>query len=150
MRPCSRRAPRWLTRRPDPFGLTYPTAIQATLEGGAHSVRFNSTGKLVAAGTWNGAAVVWDLDTAAQVRHLEGHARKKQVTCVECVQACARDATAHPLRSWSRNSRYLLSAGKDWNVVVWDLSATSQPLDRYATIRFDQPVASAAFHPRNR
>ncbi|KZW04004.1 WD40 repeat-like protein, partial [Exidia glandulosa HHB12029] len=117
----------------DPFGLTYPTAVQATLEGGALSVRFNPTGSLVAAGTWNGAAVVWDLVTGAQVRTLEGHAKKKQVTCVD----------------WSRNSRYLLSAGKDWNVVVWDLSVLSQPLDRYTTIRFDQPVSSAAFHPRN-
>lgn len=76
---------------------------------------------------------MWDLDTRAMVRLLDGHAKKKAVTCVD----------------WSRNSRYLLSAGKDWNIVIWDLSAKTEPLDRHATIRFDQPVSYAAFHPRN-
>ncbi|KAH7097589.1 COMPASS complex protein [Auriculariales sp. MPI-PUGE-AT-0066] len=118
----------------NPFSVTYPTAIQATLERGyAVCARFNPTGRLVATGTYNGSAIVWDLDTAAIVRQLDGHARKKQVTSV----------------AWSRNSRFLLSAGKDWNIVIWDLSATAQPLDRHATIRFDQPVSYASFHPRN-
>ena len=47
--------------------------------------------------------------------------------------------------SWSRNSRYLLSASRDWNVIVWDLANG----DRRETIRFDAPVTSASFHPRN-
>lgn len=44
----------------------------------------------------------------------------------------------------------MLSASKDWNVVVWDLAARHEPMQRLRTVRFDSPVVSAAFHPRNR
>lgn len=47
--------------------------------------------------------------------------------------------------SWSRNSRYLLSASRDWNVIVWDLKTGA----RRDTIRFDAPVTTAVLHPRN-
>lgn len=55
-----------------------------------------------------------------------------------------------PLDSWSRNSRYVLTASKDWNVVVWDLASDTDPPRKKTTVRFDAPVASASFHPRNR
>lgn len=51
--------------------------------------------------------------------------------------------------SWSRNSRYLLTSSKDWNVLIWDLAAVCDPPQRYATVRFDAPVVSASFHPKN-
>ena len=47
--------------------------------------------------------------------------------------------------SWSRNSRYLLSASRDWNVIIWDLHTG----ERRDTIRFDAPITSAVLHPRN-
>lgn len=47
---------------------------------------------------------------------------------------------------WSRRSRYLLSASRDWNVIVWDLETG----ERRDTIRFDAPVTSAHLHPKNR
>lgn len=54
------------------------------------------------------------------------------------------------LFSWSRNSRYVLTSSKDWNVVVWDLASETDPPRRVVTVRFDAPIASASFHPRNR
>lgn len=52
--------------------------------------------------------------------------------------------------SWSRHSRYVLTASKDWNCIVWDLASELEPPQRARTIRFDYEVARAAFHPRNR
>ena len=52
--------------------------------------------------------------------------------------------------SFSRNARYVLTGSKDWNVCVWDLASETDPPKRKAMIRFDAPVVSAYFHPRNR
>jgi COMPASS component SWD1 len=52
--------------------------------------------------------------------------------------------------SWSRNSRFVLTSSKDWNVIVWDLASECDPPQRFTTVRFDAPVVSASFHPRNR
>ena len=52
--------------------------------------------------------------------------------------------------SWSRNSRFVLTSSKDWNVIVWDLASDIDPPQRKTTVRFDAPVSSASFHPRNR
>lgn len=52
--------------------------------------------------------------------------------------------------SWSRNSRFVLTTSKDWNVVLWDLASDTDPPKRRTTVRFDAPVSSASFHPRNR
>lgn len=35
-------------------------------------------------------------------------------------------------------------------MIVWDLASDTDPPRRHATIRFDAPVVSASFHPRNR
>lgn len=53
------------------------------------------------------------------------------------------------LNSWSKNSRYLLTSSRDWNIIIWDIASESDPPERFATIRFDAPVLSASFHPRN-
>ncbi len=53
-------------------------------------------------------------------------------------------------RSWSQNSRYVVTASKDWNVIIWDLASDTELPRRKATVRFDVPVVSASFHPKNR
>lgn len=52
--------------------------------------------------------------------------------------------------SWSRNSQFVLTSSKDWNVIVWDLASECDPPQRFNTVRFDAPVVSASFHPRNK
>lgn len=47
--------------------------------------------------------------------------------------------------SWSRDSRYLLSASRDWKCILWDL-ATGKPLH---TVQMGAPVWGASLHPEN-
>ncbi|KAL4075626.1 WD40 repeat-like protein [Scleroderma citrinum] len=115
----------------NPFTISHPSAIQTSLVSGASFARFDPSGKLLVAGRPDGSGVVWDLDTRAAVRWCEGHV--KGVTAVD----------------WSRNSRFVLTASKDWNIIIWDLASPSDPPRRHATIRFDAPVVTASFHPRN-
>ncbi|KAH7931415.1 WD40 repeat-like protein [Leucogyrophana mollusca] len=115
----------------NPFTITHPTAVQTSLVSGASFARFDPSGKYVAAGRSDGSAAIWDLDTRAAIRWLEGHV--KSVTSVD----------------WSRNSRYVMTSSKDWNIIIWDLASPTDPPQRHATIRFDAPVVSASFHPRN-
>ncbi|ETW84254.1 hypothetical protein HETIRDRAFT_21704, partial [Heterobasidion irregulare TC 32-1] len=115
----------------DPFNITYPTAVQTSLPAQACLARFDPSGRYIAAGRSTGMAVVWDLETRAIVRWLEGHV--KGITNID----------------WSRNSRFVLTSSFDWNVIIWDLAADMDPPQRHATIRFDAPVSSAHFHPRN-
>ncbi|KIM83996.1 hypothetical protein PILCRDRAFT_68653, partial [Piloderma croceum F 1598] len=115
----------------DPFTITHPTAVQTSLVAGASFARFDPSGRYVAAGRGDGSAAIWDLDTRSAVRWLEGHV--KGVTSVD----------------WSRYSRYVLTSSKDWNIIVWDLLSDVDPIQRHCTIRFDAPVVSAFFHPRN-
>ncbi|EGO01504.1 hypothetical protein SERLA73DRAFT_70684 [Serpula lacrymans var. lacrymans S7.3] len=116
----------------NPFTITHPTAVQTSLQAGASFAKFDPSGKyVVAAGKGDGSAAVWDLSTRAAVRWLEGHV--KSVTSVD----------------WSRNSRYVLTSSKDWNISVWDLASDLDSPQRRDVIRFDAPVQSASFHPRN-
>ncbi|KAF9224389.1 WD40 repeat-like protein [Gyrodon lividus] len=115
----------------NPFTVTHPTTVQTSLVSGASFARFDPSGKFLAAARSDGSAVIWDLDTRATIRWCEGHV--KGVTVVD----------------WSRNSRYVLTASKDWNVIIWDLASPYDPPRRHATIRFDAPVITASFHPRN-
>ncbi|KAJ3477680.1 hypothetical protein NLI96_g10297 [Meripilus lineatus] len=110
---------------PNPFGIPYPTAVQTSLGSQASFARFDPSGRFIAAGRPDGIACIWDLDTRNPVRWLEGHV--KGVTSVE----------------------YVLTSSKDWNVIIWDLASDTDPPKRVTTIRFDAPVTSAAFHPRN-
>ncbi|OSX60574.1 hypothetical protein POSPLADRAFT_1047985 [Postia placenta MAD-698-R-SB12] len=115
----------------DPFTITYPTAVQTSLNSGASFAKFDYSGRFVAAGRPDGIAIIWDLDTRAPVRWLDGHV--KAITSVD----------------WSRNSRYVLTSSKDWNISVWDLASETDPTRREAIIRFDAPIVSASFHPKN-
>lgn len=69
----------------DPFNITYPTAVQTSLDAHALVAKFDPSGRFVATGILNGAAQVWDLDTKAAIRTPDGHV--KAVTSLECVDA---------------------------------------------------------------
>ncbi|KAG6896866.1 hypothetical protein C0992_005557 [Termitomyces sp. T32_za158] len=114
-----------------PFNLTHPTAAQSSLFASAAFARFDPSGRYLGVGRSNGTAAVWDLETRARIRSLEGHV--KAVTSLD----------------WSFNSRWILTSSKDWNVIKWDLASQCDPIQRMVTIRFDGPVLSASFHPRN-
>jgi len=53
------------------------------LFSGASSARFDPSGRYIAAARSDGLAVIWDLETRAAIRWLEGHV--KAVTSVEYV-----------------------------------------------------------------
>ncbi|KIL67355.1 hypothetical protein M378DRAFT_9570 [Amanita muscaria Koide BX008] len=115
----------------NPFSITHPTTVQTSLYSLALFARFDPTGRFIAGGRLDGCTVVWDLETRSPVRYLNGHV--KSVTSID----------------WSRYSRFVLTSSKDWNVIVWDLASECDPPQRYTTVRFDAPVVSASFHPRN-
>nr|ODN95981.1 compass component swd1 [Cryptococcus depauperatus CBS 7855] len=109
----------------NPFAQKYPDAVDSTLFTSAACVAFNPTGRFaghyLAVGNSDGVVKVWDVETRGPIRSFAGHVRP-----VESL-------------SWSRNNRYLLSASSDSTAIIWDLS----------TLRFDAPLTSASFHPRN-
>ncbi|KAK2462310.1 hypothetical protein APHAL10511_005616 [Amanita phalloides] len=115
----------------NPFSITHPTAVQTSLFALAIFSRFDPSGRFIAAAKFDGSTDIWDLETRSPIRCLNGHV--KSVTSVD----------------WSRNSRFVLTSSKDWNVIVWDLASECDPPQRYTTVRFDAPVVSALFHPRN-
>ena len=71
--------------------------------------------------------VIFDIETNGVARKLRGHTRQVQSL------------------SWSMNDRYLLSAGQDWKVVLWDLQDGS----RVRTVRFEAAIFIAELHPEN-
>ncbi|ORY31243.1 WD40-repeat-containing domain protein [Naematelia encephala] len=134
----------------NPFAQKYPEAVDSTLASQATSIKFNPSGPFaghyLAAGGSDGLVEVWDVETRGLARVLEGHVKSVGGLC------------------WSRNNRYLLSASLDATAIIWDLSVLSNPYlnpstpihniastssSRLSTIRFDAPVATAEFHPRN-
>ncbi|KDQ28785.1 hypothetical protein PLEOSDRAFT_1111940 [Pleurotus ostreatus PC15] len=114
-----------------PFNVSHPTAIQTSLLDRASFAKFDPSGRYLATGKLDGSSSIWDLETRSAIRLLDGHV--KAVTSVD----------------WSRYSRYLLTSSRDWNVIIWDLASPFDPPQRHTTIRFDAPVVSASFHPRN-
>ncbi|KAG8942993.1 chromatin binding protein [Tulasnella sp. 424] len=111
----------------NPFGQNFPENVVATLEDAALCLRYSPTGRFIAAGRYDGFISVWDTETKGIIRSMEGHV--KGIVSV----------------SWSRNSKYILTASKDWNCIIWDLKLG----ERTQTIRFDTPLVGASFHPRN-
>lgn len=141
----------------DPFAQSYPENYDSSVDFSALSARFNPhgryAGQYIAVGRNDGVVAIYDFETKGLVRWFEGHV--KAVTAVVCAsspflsvpeQLTGRD-------SWSRFSKYLLTASKDWNVIVWDLSKRaleSAQGERKLTVRFDAPVTSADLHPVSR
>ncbi|POY74570.1 hypothetical protein BMF94_2331, partial [Rhodotorula taiwanensis] len=121
-----------------PFSTSVPESFDSSVDAAALCARFNPrglhAGHYLAVGRLDGVVSVLDFETKEIVRWLEGHV--KAVTSV----------------AWSGNSRYLLTASRDWNAILWDLSAAAQDSlegERKHTIRFDAPITSASLHPRN-
>ena len=71
--------------------------------------------------------VIFDIETNGVARKLRGHTRQIQSL------------------SWSTYDRYLLSAGQEWKVVLWDLKDGS----RVRTVRFEAAIFIAELHPKN-
>ncbi|KAH8830539.1 WD40 repeat-like protein [Flagelloscypha sp. PMI_526] len=115
----------------NPFQISHPTAVQTSLLSNALFARFDSSGRYLAAGRYDGSVAIWDVELKAVVRWLDGHV--KAVTSID----------------WSRNSKYIMTASKDWNIIIWDLTEEYDPPQRKHTIRFDVEVHGASFHPRN-
>ncbi|WWC65240.1 uncharacterized protein I303_107857 [Kwoniella dejecticola CBS 10117] len=141
----------------NPFAQKYPEAVDSTLSSQGVSILFNPygpfAGHYLAVGGNDGIVEIWDVETRGMIRMLEGH--------VKAVGGL----------SWSRNNRYLLSCSLDATAIIWDLSILSHPYlqpktpatssssssssrpssssARSHTIRFDAPVSTAVFHPRN-
>ncbi|KAF2743053.1 WD40 repeat-like protein [Sporormia fimetaria CBS 119925] len=114
----------------DPFVLAQdcPEVITGHLRSGhSTSIRFSHRGHLLASGRHDGIIIIFDIETNGVARKLRGHTRQIQSL------------------SWSTNDRYLLSAGQDWKVVLWDLQDGS----RLRTVRFEAPIFIAELHPKN-
>lgn len=75
----------------DPFTLSHPTAVQTSLFAGALFAKFDPTGRFIAAARLNGSAEIWDLETRAPIRWLDGHV--KTITSIECVFLTSYKAT---------------------------------------------------------
>ena len=132
--------------RLDPLIPDYPSTIEATIppstfdynpderdEVGSTCARFMPGtnafgGRYLAVGRGDGTVAIVEMETRLPLMQLRGHV--KHVVDVR----------------WSRCGRYLLSASRDWNAIIWDLSTG----DRRETVRFDAPLTSAVLHPRNR
>lgn len=122
----------------NPFSTSVPENFDSSVDAAALCARFNPrglyAGHYIAVGRLDGVVAVIDFETKNIVRWLEGHVKAVTTVC------------------WSGNSRYLLTASRDWNVIIWDLSAGAADTlqgERTHTVRFDAPVTSAALHPRN-
>ncbi|SCV72121.1 BQ2448_4815 [Microbotryum intermedium] len=134
------------------FSQAFPENHDSALEAVALCARFNPhgvfAGHYLAVGRLDGVVSVLDFETKGVVRWLEGHVKAVTVVCV----IIGANLGWVEIDVWSRNSRFLLTASRDWNVIIWDLAASSAEQihgARKHTIRFDAPVTSADLHPRN-
>jgi len=67
----------------DPFfTISHPTSIQTSLFAGATIAKFDPSGRFVAAARLT-AIEIWDLETRAPIRSLDGHV--KTITSIEYV-----------------------------------------------------------------
>ncbi|KAJ9648234.1 chromatin binding protein [Coniosporium tulheliwenetii] len=114
----------------DPFILAQdcPETLTGKLRSGSSSqIRFSYRGDLLASGRTDGIVSIFDTETCGVARKLRGH------------------TAAIAAISWSKDGRYLLSAGSDCKCVLWDLQDGS----RLRTVRFEAPIYTAELHPSN-
>lgn len=115
----------------NPFAQDFPDTVETTLDSLAVITKFNPhglfAGQYLAIGRLDGCITILDFESKRTIKFFLGHV--KPITSLD----------------WSKKSKYLLSASRDWNVIVWDLLSG----ERRETVRFDAPVTSAQFHPKN-
>lgn len=111
------------------FGQNYPEEFDGHLDSGslATTCVFNRRGTLFAVGCNDGRIVIWDFLTRGICKIISAH--------------------VHPVSSlsWSRSGKYLVSAGTDNNVSIWDV-ASGENVNRW---RFPCPILKVQFNPRN-
>ncbi|PRT55213.1 Set1 complex component swd1 [Wickerhamiella sorbophila] len=107
----------------------YPEKHTATLQSNASAIKFSATGDYLANGTLDGDVVVYDCDTWEPLQILKGHGGVIQTL------------------SWSSCSRYLLSASRDWQCILWDFKDIEN--GPAATVDLGCPVWMASLHPHN-
>jgi len=102
----------------EPFGLRSKNAAIC---------RWNLQGTHLAVGADDGRLVVWDMQTRRIVRNLLGHAAV--ITCL----------------SWSSDGALLMSAGEDWNVILWNVLTGKRQWAR----QYSSPITMACLCPGN-
>ncbi|QLQ79788.1 hypothetical protein HG537_0C04370 [Torulaspora globosa] len=106
----------------DPFAVLkeYPDKLVHILENPLRTecLQFSPRGDYLALGCANGGVVIYDVDTHRPIQFL-GSKLGAHIRSVQSV-------------SWSFCGRYILSAGQDWFVKLWDLGAPEQPLKQIA------------------
>lgn len=111
----------------DPFAVLkeYPDKLTHILENPLHTgcLQFSPRGDYLALGCANGGVVVYDMDTHRPILFLGS----KMGAHMRSVQSVA----------WSECGRFILSAGRDWSVKLWDLSCPEQPLKQ---VQLESPV----------
>ena len=128
----------------DPFAVAkeYPENLTQTLQCGySVFIQFNHKGDYLASGLSDGSVIIYDLMVNGSViAHLEKGGHTRPISSI----------------SWSRCSRYLLTAGQDWKCKLWDLNRVNGAEKGHETdtavireIRFDGPIWQASLHPRN-
>jgi len=117
----------------DPFAQDIPETVESTIDALAVVSKFNPSGmfggQYLAIGRLDGCVTIMDFETKRTIKFLMGHV--KPISALD----------------WSHCSSFLLSASRDWNLILWDLRS---PDAARITVRFDAPVTSAQFHPINR
>ncbi|CCK68987.1 COMPASS subunit protein SWD1 KNAG_0B05540 [Huiozyma naganishii CBS 8797] len=113
----------------DPFSVLkeYPEKLTHTIQLPFKStcLSFSRRGEYLAMGGINGMVMVYDMDTYRPIAVL-GSEAGAHVRTVQCL-------------AWhvSRGGRFLLSAGRDWTVKVWDIACPGRPHGEY---KFSAPV----------
>ncbi|WVF68011.1 hypothetical protein IAT40_002773 [Kwoniella sp. CBS 6097] len=150
----------------NPFAQKYPEAVDSTLSSQAISVLFNPygpfAGHYLAVGGNDGIVEIWDVETRGVIRVLEGHVKAvgglSWSRNNRYLLTSSHDATAiiwdlsilsHPSlrpRTPASTSSPKASSSK---TPLSGPTTSSGASARAHTIRFDAPVASAVFHPRN-
>ncbi|KAI9340878.1 WD40-repeat-containing domain protein [Obelidium mucronatum] len=114
----------------------FPEGVAYALDGDGQLAvcKFNDSRRfnLLAVGCYDGTVRIVDLDCKSFARDLAGH-----VAPVSSL-------------SWSRNGQFLLSASKDWNCILWDLTDPMSPLSvKDCVLRFGSPVVMASMYTIN-
>lgn len=105
----------------------YPEKHTLTIQGSSSTIKFSATGDYLASGTLEGEVIIYDCDTWEPIELLPGHGGVVQTL------------------SWSTDSRFLLSASRDWQCILWDFKTLKD--GPVVSIDMGSPVWMAVLHP---